>query len=528
MNIDTRYSRNRAYISKNSIHGFVTFYVLIGIILIGLSPWISSSAWIGSSDFHSGIKIVGSLVAIIAGIFCLLHFISLRSRFYLTLSLGFFISGSGDFVYGLIGIGSLFNKSSGELSKVLPATFFIGQLIFVTILIFTILLEDKLRKIMLIKNEALILITSATFFGVGITFFTTTLKLPRFIYPEMGLSRPFDFILALLFCLAFLLLLQRYLRIRDIFSGMILSYILLNLGCHIYLAFSKQLYDSFFNVAHWIKLVAYCMPVLGIVLHELEKIKKSGEEITQRKKIEEKLVAKTDELQRINRELKSFMSIYSHDLKSPLRGIYNLSLWIMEDLKHVLTTDTREYLNLIRRRIKRMEELLDGLLIYSSVEKIHYPIKPVSTELMIKEIIESLHLPADINIEINTPMPDLHTIKEHLQQVFSNLITNAIKHHCSKNGNIIICSRDNGSVYEFSVADDGPGIDPQFHQKVFQLFQTLKPRDRFESRGMGLALVKKILEYYKCTIVLESNEGQGSIFKFTWPKKMQTKELIRD
>jgi signal transduction histidine kinase len=115
-------------------------------------------------------------------------------------------------------------------------------------------------------------------------------------------------------------------------------------------------------------------------------------------------------------------------------------------------------------------------------------------------------------------MPTVTSEKLRLQQVFMNLVGNALKHHDKSAGRIDIGWRDAGEKYEFSVTDDGPGIDPKYHDKVFVIFQTLQPRDKVESTGVGLSLVKKIVEDAGGTVSLESAPGAGSTFRFTWPK----------
>jgi signal transduction histidine kinase len=104
-----------------------------------------------------------------------------------------------------------------------------------------------------------------------------------------------------------------------------------------------------------------------------------------------------------------------------------------------------------------------------------------------------------------------------LQQIFINLVGNAVKHHHRKEGRIEISVEPGGTIHAFSVTDDGPGIAPQFHERIFNMFQTLKPRDQVEGSGMGLAMVRKYVEVFGGTVWLESAEGKGSTFRFTWP-----------
>jgi PAS domain S-box-containing protein len=262
------------------------------------------------------------------------------------------------------------------------------------------------------------------------------------------------------------------------------------------------------------------------------------EDIRERKQAEESLRLRAEELswtaqmlakttnvlRKRNQELDQFAYVVSHDLKAPLRAIANLSSWIEEDLSDSMTEDTLHQMNLLRGRVHRMEGLIEGLLQYSRVGRIQVPSEMVKVEKLLAEIIDSLAPPSGFEVKVEPEMPTFVTEKLPLQQVFSNLISNAIKHNRAKLGHVTISVKDLDDFYEFSVADDGPGIAPQYHDKVFVIFQTLEARDKVENTGIGLSLVKKIVEGQGGTIYLESAEGEGATFRFTWPKQPISKD----
>lgn len=228
-----------------------------------------------------------------------------------------------------------------------------------------------------------------------------------------------------------------------------------------------------------------------------------------------------DELTRANKELDQFAHITSHDLKAPLRAIANLSEWIQEDSGDELNEDSRNNLVLLRQRVKRMEDLIDGILQYSRVGRIRADIQQVNINTLLEDIIDSQAPGDDVKINIKNTLPNILTPKVKLSQVFANLISNAIKYSDKAHTIIDISSIEQNDFYEFRVTDNGPGIAPQHHESAFQMFHTLHSRDDVDSTGVGLTLVKKIVDEINGTVRIKSDIGQGATFSFTWPKDMQ-------
>lgn len=236
-----------------------------------------------------------------------------------------------------------------------------------------------------------------------------------------------------------------------------------------------------------------------------------SKDITQAKILEERLL-------KSNEELEQFAYITSHDLKAPLRAIDSLASWIEEDNADALDEKSKANLALLRQRTHRMANLIDGILQYSRAGRSELDIDTVDTKKMLQEVIDSLN-PQKFSIEYPKKLPVFQTAKIPFSQIFSNLISNSIKHHHQQQGTIKIKARTLKNFYEFSVSDDGPGIDPEYFDKIFQVFQTLKSRDELESTGIGLSIVKKIIESLGGKIVVKSAKGKGTTFCFTWPKK---------
>jgi PAS domain S-box-containing protein len=236
------------------------------------------------------------------------------------------------------------------------------------------------------------------------------------------------------------------------------------------------------------------------------------QDITDRKRDQAALEAR-------NQELDAFVSVVSHDLKAPLRAVANLSQWIEEDLEGLLTAETQSQMNLLRSRVHRMAATIDGLLEYARIGRSEDEIELVSVAQLLADVIEEITPPSTFTIDLPNDLPTLTTKRLPLFQVFANLIGNGIKHHHSETGSIKILLKDRGDWYEFVIADDGPGIATEHHQRMFKIFQAVNPQNRSDSTGIGLAIVKKIIESEGGTIWLESEIGNGTTFYFTWPKR---------
>ncbi len=227
------------------------------------------------------------------------------------------------------------------------------------------------------------------------------------------------------------------------------------------------------------------------------------------------------DLEKVNRELDQFAYVASHDLKAPMRGIRQLTKWIVSDLEGKVDERTSRYLEQMETRVKRLQGLLDALLHYSRVGRQAIDLKPLDTHTLVLGIIEILDTPASMKIEIQGDLPPLTTDRRVFDQVILNLLGNAVSHHDRETGLIVISGERKGDQIALTIKDDGPGINEKFHTKIFEMFQTLRPRDEVESSGMGLAIVKKALAQVGATITVHSNpnEKRGTTFIVLWPRR---------
>lgn len=227
------------------------------------------------------------------------------------------------------------------------------------------------------------------------------------------------------------------------------------------------------------------------------------------------------ELESVNKELEDFAYITSHDLKAPLRAIESLTSWIEEDSYTSLNDESKEHFALLKKRVQRMNRLIEGILHYSRVGRKNIEASEISVQQLLDDIILGLSVPSGFDIKIASSMPTLIAPEILLRQVFSNLISNAIKHHHLAKGKIIITSSKLDDYYQFCVEDDGPGIPKKYQDKIFVIYQTLQPDSEQESNGIGLAIVKKAVSRVNGKIWVKSEEGKGASFCFTWPARFE-------
>jgi signal transduction histidine kinase len=236
------------------------------------------------------------------------------------------------------------------------------------------------------------------------------------------------------------------------------------------------------------------------------------------------------ELARSNQDLDEFAYVASHDLKAPLRGIDQISSWIAEDIEAQNLSEIPDHIRLMRSRVQRLEHLLDDLLEYSRANRTTDKVSKINFNSLINDTFELISPPEGFQLTIENDIPDFLTPKAPFEQVIRNLLSNAVKHHDKPNGHIKIRIEDKQDFYKFYFTDDGPGISEQHHDTIFKMFKTLRPRDEIEGSGMGLALIKKIVEHYSGSVNVQANTVNGCTFHFTWPKKFNndTNRLIEN
>lgn len=241
-------------------------------------------------------------------------------------------------------------------------------------------------------------------------------------------------------------------------------------------------------------------------------------------KANEHLAETVRDLRRSNKELQDFAYVAAHDLKAPLRGIGTLTDWIASDYADKFDEQGRQQLRMLKGRVARLSELIDGILHYSEIGRVASRTQPVDLNELVLEVIALLDPPKHVDVSVSGPLPVVVCEKIRVGQVFRNLIDNAVKYMDKAEGRIEILCEEQDGFWRFAISDNGPGIDRKYFEKIFQMFQTLAPRDERESTGIGLAIVKKIVELCGGSVWVESKVGEGTTFFFTLPKQNVAEE----
>lgn len=277
-----------------------------------------------------------------------------------------------------------------------------------------------------------------------------------------------------------------------------------------------ELEDAYFNVVYQPLTDAEGV-VTGIMTHAVDVTieVQARHEREQRTRELERL---TRALEATNKELDQFAYAASHDLKAPLRGIRNLAQWIQDDSGDTLSTESKEHLRLMYDRVQRMEALVDGMLAYARATKKQTSRQRVDVGRLVREVVEMLDPPSRVTIHIAPELPTVEADRIPLQQVVMNLLSNAIKHGRADAPLIEVGCADVEDEHDFKVSDNGPGIPADARDRIWEIFQTLESRDKVEGSGIGLAVVKRIVESQGGRAWVESVPGAGATFHFTWPK----------
>lgn len=240
-------------------------------------------------------------------------------------------------------------------------------------------------------------------------------------------------------------------------------------------------------------------------------------DITKQKELELQKQDLVNELEDSNKGLQEYAHIVSHDLKSPLRSVTALATWLYDDYNDVLDENGKYNLKMMMEKVEGMDKLIDGILKYSTVNDDVLDTIQVDVNEVVKEITEIIYIPEHVEVKIINRLPTIQADKVKIHQLFQNFLSNAVVNIEKENGLVEIGSRETSTHWQFSIKDNGVGIPKEYHEKIFQIFQSIGNKER--STGIGLSIVKKIIDRYSGKVWLESEIGTGTTFYFTIKKQ---------
>jgi len=444
------------------------------------------------------------------------------------LVLAFFYAGVVDATHTLVSDHLV--QTRVVLSDFQPFSWAIGRLFNACILLIGVIAlvsaqrrVDQLRATRFLVSWA---VAFAVLTVLVIAFLLETRELPDSLRRTGIVVRPWDLLPLAIYAVIALLALPLLDRTRrSAFVQAVWASMIPAMAAQAHMAFgSALLFDHDFNAAHALKVLACAVPFAGLALDyrtaraaERRAIEERTEAEVERAHSERRLAeqrALTVELERSNRDLEQFAYIASHDLRAPLRAISNLTTWLDEDFGGALSETGREYIDLMYNRVRRLEAMITSLLEFSRVGRDRVPPVAVDTGVLVAELWEVLEIPGSIALTTDGPLPVVRGNPVVLGQVFQNLLANAIRFARSQ---VRVAARAAEGEWVFVVRDDGPGIDPEYQARIWNLFARLEARDEDEGTGVGLALVRRAAQGWGGEAWVESTPGDGAAFYFTLP-----------
>ena len=393
-----------------------------------------------------------------------------------------------------------------------------------------------------------------------ISYCANSANLPQTQYPDAFITRPYDVIPLILFLIAGLYLYPKlYRQVPNLFTHALIISAIPEVVVELHMAFgSSALFDDHFNVAHFLKIIAYVVPLLGLSLdyvrtyREEQKVSAKLErsrtrldeknkiveqtnnelkkEIRMRKRAESALESRADALERSNRELREFAYVASHDLQEPLRMIASYTQLLSRRYKGKLDKDADEFIGFAVEGANRMQQLINDLLAYSRLDTQAKALHPMQLNKAYDWAVSNLEMAIRDSGAIVTrdDLPEVMGDISQVGQLLQNLLGNAIKFHGEASPVVHVGAKYTDGLWEISVKDNGIGVEKEFLERIFLIFQRLHQREEYEGTGIGLALCKKIVEHHGGKITVESTPGEGSRFIFQLAQAEHNSEGISE
>ena len=509
----------------------------MGAALLLMSAGLGSIPWEGSAELHTQLEAASSVLGVGVGLLAFARYRSSPDTVFLFVAAGFIGTGVLDACHMLVTSTSIAPQMPSSLLT-LSAWSWAASRTYLAVMLFLSsqaasrssvgVAVSPSERVAVLSSERGVYVVGVLLTATCLLAFTF-IPLPSAYFLSLPAPRPQEVAPGLLLAAALAQRLKSRKWESDSFEHWFVLSLIASVATQlVVMPFSSRLFDAYFDTGHILKIVSYCCVFVGL-LHSVywsfcqanataEQLESQvGQRTADLNAALIQIGSQAVKLQRTNEELDDFAYVASHDLKAPLRDVQNLANWIVEDVGATLPPASTEHLKKLSGRVARMECLLDDVLRYSRAGRVFDDVVDVDVNALLEDVVAIVAVPTGFDIELPHDVPILVSPRSGLEQVFANLIANAIKHHDRSAGSVRVGWCGVGERIEFLVADDGPGIPCEYHERVFRMFQSLRSADEVEGSGIGLAIVKKLVDSHGGTITVES-DGRGATFRFTWPR----------
>jgi signal transduction histidine kinase len=509
-----------------------TTYAATAIVLSVGYLILRGSGWHGGTELHTLMETVAALLAMTVGAISLLRFYSRKNNTFLFVGAGFLGTAFLDGYHAIVTSTYFASNFPSAPSSLIPWSWIASRVFLSSLMCISWLawmrearlgVRHEVSESRVYTAVALLTISSFLFFAF--------VPLPRAYYPNLVFHRPEEFVPAVFFLLALVGYLRKGHWKYDQFEHwLVLSLIVGFMGQAMFMSFSGQLFDMEFDAAHLLKKVSYICVLIGLLISMYSLFRQAEKgveiarindllqnEILERQRAEEMLQEYADELARSNQELKQFAYVASHDLREPLRKVSSFTQLLARRYHGKLDTDADEFIGFVVDGANRMQQLIEDLLEYSKVGSTDKTLESVDSSKVFKQAVANCATAIEENSALVTldELPTLEADPVLLRQVFQNLIANGIKFRREAPPEIHASARLEGQEWVFSIRDNGIGIEAEFADRIFTIFQRLHSREEYAGTGIGLAICRKIVEGHGGRIWFESEPGEGSTFRFS-------------
>ena len=481
---------------------------LATILMVGFLLILPTDSYRSDANLHTLLEVVSMLLATLVGVHALVRYYARPDPIFLTVGSAFIGAAILDGYHAVVTAEAFIHLMPSELDQLIPWSWAASRFYLMGIILLGFWIQlsvDQGEGGDRASAERTIYMVAALALTVAIIVFTAA-PLPQAHYDNLFLPRPQELGPGIMALAALAVLLRSSSVQRSGFRPWLVLFLTVTAICQLlFMSRSGAVYDASFDIAHLLKIYSYLIVEIGLLV--------AMRDVVQEAQSSRRSLAEA------HAELQRYIRIASHDLKGPVRNIDSIARWIEEDLGGDADSALRSNVQRIRTRIGRLDRMLDGLLDYSQIGRLGTAITVTDPNRLARDAFEAADPPPDLKLSIPEPLPEIPSQTGLLGAVFSRIIDNAVRFHDTGVGRIEVRAAAHAGRIRFEVTDDGPGIPPEYRQRVFDLFQTLHPRDHLDTTGVGLTIARQALSRIGGAIWIEDGaSARGLTVCFSVPR----------